>query len=312
MDRVELGNSGIKVSRIGLGMWQAGGKNWGKDVNDRDCVAAMVRAQERGVNLIDTAEVYGEGHSEEVVGRAVKQIGRDNVVIATKVAGYHMRERDVERACRASLRRLGVKEIDLYQVHWPDPWDQVPFAEGFRALERLWKRGLVRAIGVSNFAVRDLEDARARLRAADIVANQVRYNLLQTEIEAEVLPYCRQERITVLAWSPLAQGVLADTYRVGRVPRDSIRKQNDLFSPKNLREAGKLLRALRKVAKAHRRNVAQVALNALSKDPIVVPIPGAKRPSQAEENAAAVSFDLTPAERRAIEAAAQSTRVETF
>ena len=192
MDRVELGNSGIKVSRIGLGMWQAGGKNWGKDVNDRDCVAAMVRAQERGVNLIDTAEVYGE------------------------------------------------------------------------------------------------------------------------EIEAEVLPYCRQERITVLAWSPLAQGVLADTYRVGRVPRDSIRKQNDLFSPKNLREAGKLLRALRKVAKAHRRNVAQVALNALSKDPIVVPIPGAKRPSQAEENAAAVSFDLTPAERRAIEAAAQSTRVETF
>src|SRR3990170_968605 len=174
MDRVELGRSGIKVSRIGLGMWQAGGKNWGKDVNDKDCIAAIIRAHECGVDLIDTAEVYGEGHSEEVVGRAVKAIGRDEVVVATKIAGYHMRERDVERACRASLKRLGIKEIDVYQVHWPDPWDQVPFKEGFRALERCWKKGLIRAIAVSNFAVRDLEDARSHLSRADIVSDQLR------------------------------------------------------------------------------------------------------------------------------------------
>src|SRR2546428_14091336 len=135
MQQVELGRTGIKVSRMGLGMWQSGGKSWGKAVNDRDCVAAMVRAHECGVNLIDTAEVYGEGHSEEVVGRAIREIGRDDLVIATKIAGYHMRERDVERACRGSLKRLGVRTIDLYQVHLPDPWDQVPFKEGVRALE---------------------------------------------------------------------------------------------------------------------------------------------------------------------------------
>jgi len=312
MERVELGRSGIKVSRIGLGMWQAGGKNWGKDVNDRDCIAAIRRAVEVGVNLVDTAEGYGEGHSEEVVGKAIKQVGRDNVVVATKVKGYHMRERDVERACRGSLKRLGVKDIDVYQVHWPDPFDQVPFKEGFRALERLWKKGLIRAIAVSNFAVRDLEDARSHLSRADIVSDQLRYNLLQREIEEAVLPYCRRERISVLAWSPLAQGVLADTYRVGRVPKDPVRKQNDLFSPKNMREAGKLLQVLRGVAKAHDATVAQVSLNRLARDPRVVPIPGAKRPAQAEENAGAASFTLTAAEARAIDVASKRVRLDTF
>ncbi|OGS50966.1 MAG: hypothetical protein A3K65_03915 [Euryarchaeota archaeon RBG_16_68_12] len=312
MDRVELGRSGIKVSRIGLGMWQAGGKNWGKDVNDKDCIAAIIRAHECGVDLIDTAEVYGEGHSEEVVGRAVKAIGREEVVVATKIAGYHMRERDVERACRASLKRLGIKEIDVYQVHWPDPWDQVPLKEGFRALERLWKEGLIRAIAVSNFAVRDLEDARSHLARADIVSDQLRYNLLQREIEAEVLPYCKREGITVLAWSPLAQGVLADTYRVGKVPKDPVRKQNDLFSPANLRAAGRLLKVLRRVARAHRATVAQVSLNWLARSPLVVPIPGAKRPAQAEENAGAASLELTGVEARAIDAASRAVRLETF
>ena len=312
MQRVELGRSGIKVSRVGLGMWQAGGKSWGKDVNDKDCVAAMVRAHELGVNLIDTAEVYGEGHSEEVVGKAIKAIGRDDLVVATKIAGYHMRERDVERACRASLKRLGVKEIDVYQVHWPDPWDQVSFREGFKALERCWKKGLIRAIAVSNFAVRDLEDARSHLSRADIVSDQLRYNLLQREIETEVLPYCRREKISVLAWSPLAQGVLADTYSLKRKPKDAVRKQNDLFSDANLRAARPLLQALRRIARAHRGTVAQVSVAALAREPRVVPIPGAKRPAQAEENAGAAALRLTGAELRAIDAAARRVRLDTF
>jgi len=312
MQRVELGRSGIKVSRVGLGMWQAGGKSWGKDVNDKDCVAAMVRAHECGVNLIDTAEVYGEGHSEEVVGKAIKAIGRDEVVVATKIAGYHMRERDVERACRGSLKRLGIKEIDVYQVHWPDPWDQVPFKEGFRALERCWKKGLIRAIAVSNFGVRDLEEARSHLSRADIVSDQLRYNLLQREIEAEVLPYCRRAGISVLAWSPLAQGVLADTYSLKRKPKDAVRKQNDLFSDANLRAARPLLQVLRRIARAHRATVAQVSLAALAREPRVVPIPGAKRPAQAEENAGAAALRLTGAELRAIDAAGRRVRLETF
>ena len=312
MDRVELGRSGVEVSRVGLGMWQAGGKNWGTDVNDRDCIAAIVRGRECGVDLVDTAEVYGEGHSEEVVGKGVKRVGRDRAVIATKIAGYHMRERDVERACRGSLKRLGVREIDLYQVHWPDPWDQVPFREGFRALERLWQKGTIRAIGVSNFAVRDLENAQSHLSRAEIASNQVRYNLLQREIEAEVLPYCRKEKITILAWSPLAQGVLADTYSRWKKPKDSIRKQNDLFSDHNLKEAEKLLRVLRRVAKAHGRTVAQVAVNWLARSPIVVPIPGAKRPAQAEENAGAGEFQMSGAEAKAIDVASRLVRLDTF
>ena len=312
MDRVELGESGVSVSRIGLGMWQAGGKNWGSDVNDRDCVRAIVRAHELGVDLVDTAEGYGEGHSEEVVGKAIKEVGRDNVVIATKIAGYHMRERDVERACRRSLKRLGVRAIDLYQVHWPDPWDQVPFKEGFRALERLWKRGVIRAIGVSNFAVRDLRDAQSHLARAEIASNQVRYNLLQREIEPEVLPYCRREKIPILAWSPLAQGVLADKYSVRRKPKDSVRKQNDLFSTHNLTEAGNVLRVLRGIAKVHGKTVAQVALAWIAKDPDVIPIPGAKRPAQAEENAGAAEIQLTRDELRRIEAASRRVRLETF
>ena len=264
------------------------------------------------MNLIDTAEVYGEGHSEEVVGKAIKTIGRDEVVVATKIAGYHMRERDVERACRGSLKRLGIKEIDVYQVHWPDPWDQVPFKEGFRALERCWKKGLIRAIAVSNFAVRDLEDARSHLSRADIVSDQLRYNLLQREIEAEVLPYCRRERISVLAWSPLAQGVLADTYSLKRKPKDAVRKQNDLFSDANMRAARPLLQVLRRIARAHRATVAQVSLAALAREPRVVPIPGAKRPAQAEENAGAAALRLTGAELRAIDAAGRRVRLETF
>ncbi len=312
MERVELGRSGIRVSRIGLGMWQAGGKNWGTDYTDRDCVSAIRRSVELGVNLIDTAEGYGEGHSEEVVGKAIKEVGRDNVVIATKVKGYHMRGRDVERACRGSLKRLRIKDIDVYQVHWPDPFDQVPFREGFRALERLQRKGLIRAIAVSNFAVRDLEEARACLSRADLASNQLRYNVLQREIEAEVLPYCRRERISVLAWSPLAQGVLADTYRPGRVPKDPVRKENGLFSPENLREAQRLLRVLRRVARAHRATVAQASLNWIARSPLVVPIPGAKRPAQAEANAGAASFALSATEARAIDAASRSLRLDTF
>ena len=312
MQRIELGSSGVSVSRIGLGMWQAGGKNWGSDVNDRDCVRAIVRARELGVDLVDTAEGYGEGHSEEVVGKAIKEVGRDNLVIATKVAGYHMRERDVERAARGSLKRLGVRTIDLYQVHWPDPWDQVPFKEGFRALERLWKRGVIRAIGVSNFAVRELKDAQSHLARAEIASNQVRYNLVQREIEAEVLPYCRREKIPILAWSPLAQGVLADKYRPGKKPKDSIRKQNDLFSTHNLREAEKVLRVLRTIAKGRDRTVAQVALAWLMRDRLVIPIPGAKRSAQAEDNAGAAEIRLTRVELGAIEAASRRVRLDTF
>ena len=312
MERVELGTSGLKVSRIGLGMWQASGVQWGADVNDADCIAAMRRAVELGVNLIDTAEVYGQGHSEEVVGQAIKEIGRDNVVVASKVAGHHLRRDDVIRACEGSLNRLGLSEIDVYQVHWPDPWEQVPLEGTMRALETLHKKGRIRAIGVSNFAVRDLEEARAHLSNADVVSNQVRYSLLHREVEAEVLPYCKRERITILAYSPIAQGALTGRYGPGNVPSDNVRKQSLLFRPENLQKAEPLVAVLRRFAEAHQRTIPQVALNWLHRDPVVIPIPGAKRPAQAEENAGATGWALTDGEVRAIDEVSASLHLDLF
>src|SRR5439155_302811 len=140
---------------------------------------AITRSHELGVNLVDTAEAYGNGHSEQVVGRALRDIGRDEFVVATKVHGANLRYDELQRAAAASMKRLGVNEIDLYQVHWPDPWEQIPLKETMKALEKLYTEGKIRAIGVSNFAVRDLEEARSYLSRTDIVSNQVRYNFLE-------------------------------------------------------------------------------------------------------------------------------------
>src|SRR5207247_9522788 len=137
-----------------------------------------------GVGMIggDTAGAECGRRSEQVMSRAIKGVGRERVFIATKVGGWHLRADDVRKACAASLTRLGVREIDLYQVHWPDPWSQVPLRETMKALEALHRAGRIRNIGVSNFAVRDLEEARSHLSRADIVSNQVRYNMLQREV----------------------------------------------------------------------------------------------------------------------------------
>ncbi|MBI4416883.1 MAG: aldo/keto reductase, partial [Euryarchaeota archaeon] len=244
MDYVTLGKAGPKVSAIGLGMWQAGGPAWGSDVTDEGCLEAMRRAHELGVNLIDTAEGYGQGHSEEVVGRAIQELGRENLVIATKLAGAHLRPEYVSRACEASLRRLGVAELDLYQIHFPDVWDQVPLAKTMKALEKLYQEGKVRYLGVSNFAVRDLEEARAALSRTDIVENQIYWSLVHRTVEDEVVPYCRKEGIGILTWSPLDKGILTGKYHAGSKPTDEVRKNNKILRDENLAEVGKLVRVL--------------------------------------------------------------------
>jgi len=312
MEYVNLGKSGIKVSIIGLGAWQASGKTWGADVEDENIVKAIRRAYELGINFIDTAEAYGNGHSEEVVGKAIKEIGRENLVIATKVHGAHLRYNELLKAAEHSLKRLGIKEIDLYQVHWPDPWEQIPLKHTMRAMEQLYKEGKIRAIGVSNFAVRDLEEARKHLSVTDIVSNQVRYNMLQREIEEEVLPYCKRESISIIAWSPIAQGALTGKYNISNKPSDDVRRGNKLFSDYNLREISKLIPVLEKIAKARNKTVAQVALNWLLREGNVIPIPGAKNPRQAEENAGAADWRLTSQELKEIEDALNKISLDYF
>src|SRR3989442_14762225 len=239
METFTLGHGGPTVSTVVRGMWQAGGKAWGADVRDADCRKAMERAVDLGIKLVDTAEAYGDGHSEQVMSRAIKNVGRDRVFIATKVGGWHLRADDVKKACAASLKRLGVREIDLYQVHWPDPWSQVPLRETMKSLEALHRTDRIRNIDVSNFAVRDLEEARSHLSRADIASNQVRYNMLQREVEAEVVPYCKREGIAVLAWSPIGKGVLTGKYHDGKTPTDRVRAEEDLVKPANLRATGR-------------------------------------------------------------------------
>ncbi len=313
MERVTLGRGGPKVSTIGVGMWQAGGPAWGSDVTDDGCVAAMRRAHELGVSLIDTAEAYGQGHSEEVVGRAIKELGRDDLVIATKLAGAHLRPELVARACEGSLKRLGISEIDLYQIHWPDPWDQVPLAGTMKALEKLQKEGKIRHIGVSNFAVRDLEEARAALSGTDIVENQVHWSLLHRTVEDEVLPYCAKEGIAVLPWSPLEKGILAGKYHAGNKPSDEVRKSSRMLKDGNLAEIAKLVEVLRATGAKHGKTPVQVALNWLIQQPgTVVPIPGAKSPAQAEENAGAAGWKLGPSEIRAISDASRALNLDLF
>ncbi len=313
MDYVKLGKAGPKVSVIGLGMWQAGGQAWGSDVTDEGCLEAMDRAHELGVTLIDTAEGYGQGHSEEVVGRAVQEIGRENVVIATKVAGSHLRAEYVERACDASLKRLGVSEIDIYQIHWPDPWDQAPLGKTMKALERLHKAGKVRAIGVSNFAVRDLEEARSALSRTDIVEDQVYWSLLHRTVEEEVAPYCKKEGIGILTWSPLDKGLLTGKYHAGVKPSDEVRKNSKVLRDDNLAEVAKLVSVLREIGEKHGKTPAQVALNWLMRQSgTVVPIPGAKNPAQAEENAGAAGWTLTEAEIRRVSDTSADLRLDLF
>jgi len=312
MDYVPLGRGGPKVSAIGLGMWQAGGKAWGDDVRDVDSRKAMERAADLGINLVDTAEAYGDGHSETVMARAIKEVGRDRVFIATKVGGWHLRADDVRKACAGSLKRLGVRDIDLYQVHWPDPWSQVPLRETMKALEELHRAGKIRNIGVSNFAVRDLKEARSHLSRADIASNQVLYNMLQRNVEAEVLPYCRREGIAILAWSPLGKGILSGKYHNGKRPKDRVRSDEDLFKPSNVRATIPLIRELRRLAQAHGKTPAQVALAWLRRHPHVIPIPGAKRPSQAEENAGASGWSLSGRDIRTLEGILRRVRLDTF
>ncbi len=312
MDRVELGRGGPKVSAIGLGMWQAGGGVWGSDFNDEDCVRAMVRAHELGINLIDTAEGYGDGHSEEIVGRAIKEIGREELVVATKVGGNHLRYDDVLRACDGSLRRLGIRTIDVYQIHWPDSGGQVPLKQTMGAMEELHRRGKIGALGVCNFAVRDLEEARSHLGSADIVSDQVSYSLLHREVEQEVLPYCRREGIAILPWSPLAKGLLTGKYDASHRPADHLRADAPLFSPGNLQQVESLVKVLREAGSRHGKSPAQVALNWLIRHPAVVPIPGAKRPQQAEENAGAAGWRLGQGEVDRIEAALGAMKLDRF
>jgi myo-inositol catabolism protein IolS len=305
----ELGRTGIKISAVGLGTWQWGSREWGwgRLYRKQDVLDAFRKALELGINFIDTAELYGRGKSEEIIGEAVQGY-RDEVVIATKVWPLNLTYRGVLRAAERSLRRLRVDVIDLYQVHWPNPL--FPIKNTMKAMKKLLKEGKIRSVGVSNFNLRRSKAAQDALRPFELASNQVRYNLFERKIERALLPYTNTEKITIIAYSPLAQGLLTGKYNPTTKPSSFIQAVNPGFSSRNLARLAEVNRTLAEIGNAHGKTPSQVALNWLTSKGNVVAIPGVKTVEHVIDDAGAVDWTLSNLEIEKLEKNAGDVRFD--
>jgi aryl-alcohol dehydrogenase-like predicted oxidoreductase len=298
--------NGVRVSAIGLGTWQFGSREWGygEAYAQTEALAIVRRALDLGIDLLDTAEIYAFGRSERIVGEAIAG-RRPEAFVATKLFPVLPLAFIVEERARASAARLGVDTIDLYQVHWPNP--VIPIGTTMEGMRRLRRAGLVRHVGVSNFSAAQWEAAEQAL-GAPVVSNQVEYSLVARRAERTVLPYARQAGRLVIAYSPLAQGLLSARYDEHRAAPGGIRRTNALFTRENLARAAELLAALREIARRHEATPAQVALAWVIRRPNVVAIPGASSVAQLEANAAAADLQLSDEEDVRLTAAADRFR----
>ena len=295
MQTRKLGNSDLNITPVGYGAWAAGGSGWQfawGSQDDNDSIAAIHRALELGVNWIDTAAVYGLGHSEEVVGRALKSWRGSRPYVFTKCGLRWDARGQVEKVLSAdsirreaedSLRRLSVDVIDLYQIHWPPDPDSPALEEGWSTLADLKREGKVRWIGVSNFNVAQLKRAQA---IAPVTSLQPPYSLLHREVEEDILPYCLHKGIGVIVYSPMASGLLTGAMtrdRAARLPQDDWRRSHPDFTEPNLSRNLELVDLLREIAKRHNRAVGEVAIAWTLRNPAVTgAIVGARNAKQAE------------------------------
>lgn len=295
---VPLGKTGILVSQLGLGTAQWGDRTfwgYGKSYTESDIQAAFQASLKAGIRFIDTAEIYGNGRSERLLGEFIKTIDQP-LVIATKYMPFPWRlwKTRLRSALQASLNRLGLKQVDLYQVHYPLP--PVPIEMWANALADTVDMGLVRAVGVSNFNTAQLVKAYATLekRGVPLTSNQVEYHLLNRQVERTgLLHLCKELGVTIIAYSPLAKGILTGKY-TPEMPPTGMRER--LFSKTRLAAIQPLLRQLGEYGTAHGgKSIAQVALNWLICKG-VIPIPGAKSPQQAVDNASAIGWSLSETE----------------
>lgn len=290
-----LGNSDLNITPVGYGAWAIGGGGWQfawGSQDDNDSIGAIHRALDLGVNWIDTAAVYGLGHSEEVVARALKTWTGARPYILTKCAlrwndrgqVQKVLKRDsIRREVEESLRRLGVDVIDLYQIHWPPEPDSLDLEEGWSTLADLKREGKVRWIGVSNFNVQQLRRANA---IAPVTSLQPPYSLLHCEVETEILPYCQREGIGVIVYSPMASGMLTGAMtrdRIAKLPKDDWRKGHPDFNEPSLSRNLSLVELLRQIAARHGRTAGEVAVAWTLQNPAVTgAIVGARNARQAE------------------------------
>ena len=293
MKYIQGAASSKPISRIGLGTWQFGSREWGygDQYSTREADLIVARAAELGITVFDTAEAYGFGRSETILGQALAAHDLiDTAFVATKHFPLFPIGPLVRRSAHASARRLGVSSIDLYQVHQPNP--VVPDGATMGGMRDLQDAGLVTEVGVSNYSLDRWRAAEGAL-GRPVLSNQVQFSLAHSEPLADLVPYAASTGRIVIAWSPLGQGLLSARYSASNLPTGGVRKMNPLFLEENLRRATGLLDALRDTAATHDITPAQVALAWLIHQPAVVAIPGASSIAQVEANAAAADIDLT-------------------
>jgi aryl-alcohol dehydrogenase-like predicted oxidoreductase len=298
----KLGNSNLKLTVIGLGTWAIGGPwqfGWGPQ-DDNEAIAAILKAIDLGINWIDTAPIYGCGHSEELVGQALRRT-KTRPIIATKCGLLWNEKREkvgclkaesIRKECNDSLKRLGVDVIDLYQMHWPDP--ESDLEEGWGEMARLQQRGKVKYIGVCNFNTAQLDRIR---RIAPVTSLQPPYSMLHRETEKELLPYCAKNNIGVVVYSPMQRGLLTGKfsreYLVTLAPDDHRLRMPEFTEPEFAANL-EFIEKLKPIAAKAGRTVAQIAIAWVLRWPeVTAAIVGARRPSQIEETAPAAYWKLS-------------------
>lgn len=314
IEKRKLGKNGAEITTVGFGAWAAGGPwkfGWGQQ-DDAESISAIRRSLELGCNWIDTAAVYGLGHSEEVVGEAIQGIPREAVFVATKCGRVpdesgtphgDLRPASIRTQLEESLRRLKTDYVDLFQIHWPDTETGTPIEESWTTLAALQEEGKTRTLGVSNFDVALLTRCEA-IRHVDSL--QPPYSLLRRDIEAEILPWCRENGTGVIVYSPMQAGLLSGSFDMSRVAEDDWRRRNPYFQEPELTKNLAFAERLRPIAARYGKTVGQLAIAwTVSQPGVTAAIVGARRPAQVEDNVAAMGWQLTDVEIAEIEAAYQ-------
>jgi len=310
MQTRNLGNTELELTTVGLGTWAMGGPwqfGWGPQ-DDDEAIAAIVKALDMGINWIDTAPAYGLGHSEELIGQALRLTGA-KPLMATKCGILWnerkekvtcLKKRSIRKECHDSLRRLGIDVIDLYQMHWPDPDEDVE--EAWEEMVRLKEQGKVRYLGVSNFAVEHLDRVR---RIHEPVSLQPPYSMLHREAEDELLGYCAANNIGVVAYSPMQRGLLTGKFsreRLAELAVDDHRRRNPDFLEPQFSATMELVEELKEIAGRNGRTCAQLAISwVLRRSEVTAAIVGARRPAQIEETAPAGDWKLSEEDIKEIE-----------
>jgi aryl-alcohol dehydrogenase-like predicted oxidoreductase len=296
------------LSSIGIGTWQLGLKGWGNDYDETMAMDALRLALRSGLNFIDTAEIYGAGKSESLIGQVTVTEERRKIYIATKVAGFNATARSVENSLNGSLKRLQTDYIDLYQVHW-EPSIYTDLEALFRQLEKLMKDGRINHLGVSNFSKGMLAKASEYLGDAKIESNQIKFNLVERP-HTDLLRYMEEHRIKLIGWSPLGQGFLTGKYGSGKRPSGYTRRVNRLFSKRNLARWEPLLETLRNISTERDITPTQLVL-AYERELGVYPIPGFKNIKQVNEIAGSLKVGLTQEDKDLIMKICDQTGVFT-